>query len=138
MYSLKREPWTLKQLFDHNLIHLRDMALVEYLTYFLVGVAVFAYVLHLRQRGAFRFLIRPPAPKPVRVHMEVFNSALSVILYNGVQLVARIFVLGFGYIVTLNNPLPLWEVVLSFPLVLIVHDAYFYWTHRWMHHPALF
>jgi sterol desaturase/sphingolipid hydroxylase (fatty acid hydroxylase superfamily) len=23
-------------------------------------------------------------------------------------------------------------------LVLIVHDAYFYWTHRWMHHPALF
>ena len=39
---------------------------------------------------------------------------------------------------TLNNPLPLWEVVLSFPLVLIVHDAYFYWTHRWMHHPALF
>jgi len=138
MFSLQREPWTLEQLLKHNLIHLRDMALVEYLTYFLVGAAVFTLVLRLRRAGAFRFLVRTPAPQPVRVHLEVFNSALSVILYNGVQLVARIFVLAFGYVVTLNNPLPLWEVVLSFPLVLIVHDAYFYWTHRWMHHPALF
>jgi sterol desaturase/sphingolipid hydroxylase (fatty acid hydroxylase superfamily) len=29
-------------------------------------------------------------------------------------------------------------VALTFPLVLVVHDAYFYWTHRWMHAPALF
>jgi sterol desaturase/sphingolipid hydroxylase (fatty acid hydroxylase superfamily) len=138
MFSLQREPITLAQLLNHNLIHLRDMALVEFLTYFLIGAAGFAYVLHLRQAGAFRFLIRSPSPKPVRVHLEVYNSALSVVLYNGVQLVGRICVLAFGYVVTLNNPLPLWEVVLSFPLVLIVHDAYFYWTHRWMHAPALF
>jgi sterol desaturase/sphingolipid hydroxylase (fatty acid hydroxylase superfamily) len=138
MFSLQRDPITLAQLLDHNLIHLRDMALVEFLVYFVVGVAVFGLVLHLRQAGAFRFLIRQPAPKPVRVHLEVFNSALSVVLYNAVQLAARIGVLAFGYIVTLNNPLPLWEVVLSFPLVMIVHDAYFYWTHRLMHAPALF
>ena len=68
----------------------------------------------------------------------MFNSALAVVLYNAVQLVARIIVLAFGYVVTLNNPMPLWEVALSFPLVLIVHDAYFYWTHRWMHGRALF
>ena len=138
MFSLQREQITLADLLKHNLIHLRDMALVEFLTYFLIGAAVFALVLQLRRAGAFRFLVRTPSPKPVRVHMEVYNSALSVMLYNGVQLVARVFVLGFGYVVTLNNPLPLWEVVLSFPLVLVVHDAYFYWTHRWMHHPALF
>ena len=94
MFSLQREQMTLADLFKHNLIHLRDMALVEYLTYFLVGAAVFTLVLRMRKAGAFRFLIRTPAPQPVRVHMEVFNSALSVVLYNGVQLVARIFVLG--------------------------------------------
>lgn len=27
---------------------------------------------------------------------------------------------------------------LVFPLMLIVHDAYFYWAHRLMHHPKLF
>ena len=27
---------------------------------------------------------------------------------------------------------------LAFPLMVLVHDAYFYWTHRMMHHPKLF
>lgn len=27
---------------------------------------------------------------------------------------------------------------LAFPLLLLIHDTYFYWTHRLMHHPALF
>jgi Delta7-sterol 5-desaturase len=27
---------------------------------------------------------------------------------------------------------------LLFPLMLIIHDAYFYWAHRLMHHPGLF
>jgi Delta7-sterol 5-desaturase len=29
-------------------------------------------------------------------------------------------------------------LVASFPLALLVHDAYFYWTHRWMHRPGVF
>ncbi|MFI2812385.1 MULTISPECIES: sterol desaturase family protein [Microbulbifer] len=33
---------------------------------------------------------------------------------------------------------PLWWAVLSLPVVILVHDAYFYWTHRAMHHPRLF
>jgi sterol desaturase/sphingolipid hydroxylase (fatty acid hydroxylase superfamily) len=138
MHILQHEPTTLSALLKHNLVHMRDMALVEFLSYFLAGVAVFALVLHLRQAGVFRFLIRAPAPRQGQVHREVYNSALSVILYNGVQLAFRIFVLAFGYVVTLERPMPLWELALSFPLVLIVHDAYFYWTHRAMHHRALF
>ncbi len=27
---------------------------------------------------------------------------------------------------------------LAFPLMILIHDAYFYWTHRLMHHPRLF
>lgn len=26
----------------------------------------------------------------------------------------------------------------SIGITILIHDAYFYWTHRWMHHPALF
>jgi Delta7-sterol 5-desaturase len=33
---------------------------------------------------------------------------------------------------------PLWWFFLSIPLALVVHDTYFYWTHRLMHHPKLF
>lgn len=33
---------------------------------------------------------------------------------------------------------PLWWFFLSIPVALVVHDTYFYWTHRMMHHPKLF
>ena len=118
MYSLQRSTSSLAELLKHHLIHLRDMALVEFLSYFLIGAAVFALVMHLHRRGVFRLMIRAPGPRPAQVHREVYNSALSVVLYNGVQLVTRIFVLAFGYIVTLNAPMPLWEIALTFPLVL--------------------
>ncbi len=29
-------------------------------------------------------------------------------------------------------------VPVSILIYLLIHDAYFYWTHRWMHHPKLF
>ncbi|MCF8276458.1 MAG: sterol desaturase family protein [Flavobacteriales bacterium] len=33
---------------------------------------------------------------------------------------------------------PIWWFVLSIPVALVIHDTYFYWTHRLMHHPKLF
>jgi len=138
MNNLQRTSQPLSELIKHNLIHLRDMGLVEFLSYLLIGAVAFALILRVRRAGGFRFLIRAPAAPATQVHREVFNSALSVVLYNGVQLVARMFALALGYVVTLGEHLPIWELALTFPLVLVVHDAYFYWTHRWMHHPALF
>jgi sterol desaturase/sphingolipid hydroxylase (fatty acid hydroxylase superfamily) len=32
----------------------------------------------------------------------------------------------------------IWYFLLSFPLALIIHDTYFYWTHRLFHRPGLF
>lgn len=31
-----------------------------------------------------------------------------------------------------------WYTALTLPLLLVLHDGYFYWAHRTMHHPALF
>jgi Delta7-sterol 5-desaturase len=33
---------------------------------------------------------------------------------------------------------PLWWLPLSVIVYLVLHDAWFYWTHRWMHRPRLF
>ena len=33
---------------------------------------------------------------------------------------------------------PLWWLPVSFLLCLLIHDTWFYWTHRLMHHPVLF
>ncbi|WP_093666585.1 sterol desaturase family protein [Sphingomonas gellani] len=33
---------------------------------------------------------------------------------------------------------PIWYLPVSVLLYLIAHDTWFYWTHRWMHRPAMF
>jgi len=33
---------------------------------------------------------------------------------------------------------PLWWLVASLPLYLVLHDTWFYWSHRWLHRPAPF
>jgi lathosterol oxidase len=33
---------------------------------------------------------------------------------------------------------PVWWLPVSFLLALLVHETYYYWLHRWMHHPRVF
>ncbi|HEX2536621.1 MAG TPA: sterol desaturase family protein [Chitinophagaceae bacterium] len=33
---------------------------------------------------------------------------------------------------------PLWWLPLSLLIALLVHETYYYWLHRWMHHPKVF
>lgn len=33
---------------------------------------------------------------------------------------------------------PLWWLPLSLLIALLTHETYYYWLHRWMHHPAVF
>lgn len=45
---------------------------------------------------------------------------------------------GWTRIYTDWSAYPLWYLPLSVLLYLIAHDTWFYWTHRWMHRPAVF
>jgi Delta7-sterol 5-desaturase len=36
-------------------------------------------------------------------------------------------------ILSFRSDLPTWYLVLSFPMIVLIHDAYFYWTHALMH-----
>jgi Delta7-sterol 5-desaturase len=45
---------------------------------------------------------------------------------------------GWTRIYTDVGARPLWWLPLSVLVYLLIHDCWFYWTHRWMHRPALF
>jgi sterol desaturase/sphingolipid hydroxylase (fatty acid hydroxylase superfamily) len=45
---------------------------------------------------------------------------------------------GWTRIYTDLHAHPLWWLPVSAPLYLLAHDAWFYWTHRWMHRPGPF
>jgi lathosterol oxidase len=45
---------------------------------------------------------------------------------------------GWTRIYTGLHAMPLWYWPLSILLYLVLHDSWFYWTHRWMHRPRWF
>jgi lathosterol oxidase len=75
-----------------------------------------------------------------QIRDEIRWSLLSALIYGipaGLMLAAWRFG-GLTQIQTAFN----WQSALWWPisiaLYLFLHDTWFYWTHRWMHHPALF
>lgn len=64
--------------------------------------------------------------KTVMVYATVALATLTLIDQGATQLYLDIGQYGWGYL------------SLTVPLLLILHDTYFYWVHRLMHHPRLF
>jgi sterol desaturase/sphingolipid hydroxylase (fatty acid hydroxylase superfamily) len=70
---------------------------------------------------------------------EITYSSLSIVIFSVILL------LPFNkemiqYTSLYKNPLEygyLWLIV-SLPIMMILHDAYFYWVHRAIHHPKIF
>ncbi|WP_353230691.1 sterol desaturase family protein [Novosphingobium sp.] len=75
-----------------------------------------------------------------QIRMEVGWSLVSCVIY-GVP--AGIIAWGWqahGWTRIYTDPrtYPLWWMPASLMVYLLAHDTWFYWTHRWMHRPAVF
>src|SRR5215471_1900619 len=83
--------------------------------------------------------IQPAMPRGAQVRREIAYSVAAVIIFGAINGV----IFGYGiapytqlyYHVAKHGWTYFW---LSIPLMILVHDAYFYWTHRLMHTRALF
>lgn len=93
----------------------------------------FALITHAREPGLYQGLDR-------QIRREIGWSIASALIYGvpagivawGWQ--ARGWTLIYGDV----HAWPLWYLPISVLLYLLAHDAWFYWTHRWMHRPRLF
>jgi sterol desaturase/sphingolipid hydroxylase (fatty acid hydroxylase superfamily) len=108
--------------------------------YFLIAGPVFLifYVL-LKKKISYK-KIQQSFPKKRDYWREIFFSTLSIIIFSFPPL----------FILYSDSLRPLttyytdisrygWAyAILAFPLMLLMHDAYFYWAHRLMHRPLLF
>ena len=45
---------------------------------------------------------------------------------------------AYNQIVYTWSELPMWYHLLCFPIMMVLHDTYFYWMHRMLHHPRIF
>lgn len=133
-----RPQTTLAAMLEHNLVHLRDLALGEYIAFLVFALGLFGLIVWLRRRGSFRFRIHNRIARPEQARRELFNSSRAILIYNASQIVMRVGALAFGYVLTFDTPISWPLAVISYPLIMIGHDAYFYFTHRLMHAPAIF
>jgi sterol desaturase/sphingolipid hydroxylase (fatty acid hydroxylase superfamily) len=90
------------------------------------------------RKGTARKL-QPAMPRGAQMRREIAYSAAAVLVFGAINGVI------FGYGIAPRTQL-YWDVAqhgwtyfwLSIPLMILAHDAYFYWTHRLMHTRALF
>jgi len=100
---------------------------------YLLASGGFALATRLRHPGLYHGLDR-------QIRREIGWSLASAAIY-GVP--AGIVAWGWqnrGWTRIYTDPAayPLWWMPLSVLAYLLAHDTWFYWTHRWMHRPALF
>ena len=101
------------------------------------GAYLFFYVWKRRQWLARR--IQPRFPTSAQIRQEIGYSLLTAGIFAAIFLLvfaarkagltriyADVHQYGWGYL------------ALSIGLLVLLHDTYFYWTHRLMHHPRLF
>ncbi|MFN3423609.1 MAG: sterol desaturase family protein [Novosphingobium meiothermophilum] len=110
-----------------------------------LAMTVIVAVRYLATSGLFAWLTRRVRPGHYRgleaqIRSEIGWSLATAAIY-GVP--AGIVAWGWqqhGWTRIYSDPqaLPLWWMPLSLLLYLFIHDTWFYWTHRWMHRPAVF
>ena len=100
---------------------------------------------YLAVSGAFAWLTRRRFPglyagQSRQIRREIGWSLASAGIYGApAGLVAWGWqARGWTRIYTDAADLPLWWMPVSVLVYLLLHDAWFYWTHRWMHRPSLF
>jgi len=79
------------------------------------------------------------AYKKDQFRKEVFWSTITALIF-AVSGAATLLLWQKGYTKVYFNAHdhPLWWLPLSLIIAMIVHETYYYWLHRWMHHPKVF
>lgn len=116
-----------------------QIAFVIALRYFiLAGLAFLIWYILLKKKLSFKKIqLRFPDSKDyIR---EISFSVITIFIFSSVPYFllrppVRNYTLFYSEIATYGW---LW-FWLAFPVMLFLHDAYFYFTHRFMHHPVLF
>lgn len=125
----------MQQLFD-PFVKIFSMSAARY--FVLAGIPFIIYYIWLNERlSESRIQDRSASRRDFA--REIFHSMQTtlvfavigcIILYTPVKNITRVYT-GF-------SAYPTWWLVSSVVLSLVIHDTYFYWMHRLLHHPKIF
>lgn len=116
-----------------------DMLLTDGLRYLIGAGGVFLVINTLFSERLAGRKIRDDSPDAAQMRREFAASMRSILIFSISGLLVA-FELMMGWTQFYADPAEhgwLWFTV-SVALLLVLHDAWFYWTHRLIHHPRLF
>ncbi|MCY7421961.1 MAG: sterol desaturase family protein [Chitinophagaceae bacterium] len=115
------------------------LLLIITLRYLMIaGLAYVIWYWFLRRRLTYK-KIQQGFPKPNDYRREVLYSLLSIIIFTAFT--SLILLTPFRQFTRYYKDISQhgwWYFWLAFPVMFFIHDTYFYWMHRLMHHPKLF
>lgn len=83
-------------------------------------------------------IISPKYPKTQR-RREVIWSGISSLLFGFIGvLMIMAWQRGYTAIYVDWQAYPMWYIPISFVSALFIHETYYYWIHRWLHHPKIY
>lgn len=118
---------------------LRELWNVANKYYVIAGIAFLIFYVLLRKRIS-RKKIQRRYPGTHDYRRELIFSTISIIIFS----LPPIILLHDPHLrphTTIYTDIPQhgwWYFFAAFPLMFLIHDTYFYWTHRLIHHPLLF
>lgn len=112
---------------------------IQLVRYFLFAGIPFLIFYVLFRKQAQRNLIQSKLGQKNDFWREILHSVQSSIIFGIVIILFVHTELGaFTKVYKDLGAFPLWWIPLSVVIALIVHDTYFYWMHRLVHHPRIF
>ncbi|MEM5564169.1 sterol desaturase family protein [Psychroserpens sp. AS72] len=105
---------------------------------FFSGILYSIFYLFKKQRFKHK-RIQKKFPKLIRIKKEIKHSFSTAIVFTGIGLC--VYALKINDLTKIYTDLSLYGsgyFFLSILIILLLHDSYFYWIHRFIHHPKLF
>jgi sterol desaturase/sphingolipid hydroxylase (fatty acid hydroxylase superfamily) len=108
------------------------------LRYFLIAGGTFIFLYFILYRFGFLKKLQTKLPPWRSVLLEIWNSSLTIILFSLAATSVLFLFQERTLIYQDKNEYGLLYYYLSFPIMFLMHDTYFYWVHRLMHNPSIF
>lgn len=107
--------------------------------YVLIAGSLFMLFYIIKRQAWYHRKIQLRFPKKKKIYQELFYSCISIVILSSFGLLLFYARQG-GYTLIYSDIseygwLYFW---LSIPLLLMIHDTYFYWLHRFMHLPQIY
>ncbi len=116
-----------------------EIMTISGLRYFIIAGIPFVFIYFVFNKYFKNAKIQDKEAKKKDFFREVKNSMVSTLIFAIVAIIFTVSPLSaFTQIYTDINAFPIWWIPVSVIIALVVHDTYFYWMHRTLHHPKIY